>query len=240
MELWQGLRSKRFEANLSQSNVADKLHISHQAISNWENNKSIPDLDTLKALSQIYGCSCNDFFDNKENYDLPLPEASEEKIPNNFDGYEIVDSKVKKSLKGIPLDPSYFKNLPEDLIVRPENVYIECNFDKSATRSVEKLPSNPKLIDRIILTGITVASLRSNLQLQSSVPIITIHLVDQARIQFHNFLNKQQELSKKAFILSPLKVQVFPDDLPDGYPNRNSVRLEVHQLSMKAIQYIDL
>lgn len=48
------LRDIRIEKGYSQAAIAEKLNISRQAISRWENGYSYPDLDNLKLLSQIY------------------------------------------------------------------------------------------------------------------------------------------------------------------------------------------
>ena len=40
----------RKDKNLSQSALADKLHVSRQTISKWENNTSVPDYDLIKNL----------------------------------------------------------------------------------------------------------------------------------------------------------------------------------------------
>ncbi len=54
MELDKRLKVARKNAGLSQNEVAEKLHISRQAISQWENGRSYPDLDNLTLLSQLY------------------------------------------------------------------------------------------------------------------------------------------------------------------------------------------
>lgn len=49
---------------LSQSDVADKLNISRQSVSNWENSKTCPDLESLKTLSQLYQVSIDELLGN--------------------------------------------------------------------------------------------------------------------------------------------------------------------------------
>lgn len=50
MDLSQQLKTSRQNAGLSQTKVAEQLHISRQAISQWENGKNYPDLDNLILL----------------------------------------------------------------------------------------------------------------------------------------------------------------------------------------------
>lgn len=48
------LKEQRVKKGLNQKELADKLSISHQAISRWENNYSLPDIKTLIAISKLY------------------------------------------------------------------------------------------------------------------------------------------------------------------------------------------
>lgn len=48
------LKEMREEKGLSQEELARKLNISRQAISKWENDKTEPDLKSLKMLCDIY------------------------------------------------------------------------------------------------------------------------------------------------------------------------------------------
>ncbi len=48
------LRSKN---NMSQGELADRLEVSRQAVSKWENNVSIPELDKIAAMSELFGVS---------------------------------------------------------------------------------------------------------------------------------------------------------------------------------------
>jgi transcriptional regulator with XRE-family HTH domain len=54
------LRRKREKLGLSQKQVALKLNISRQAISNWEHGKSHPDFDLLSKIFCLYQCNEKD------------------------------------------------------------------------------------------------------------------------------------------------------------------------------------
>lgn len=55
--LSNNLKTIRESKNMSQEFVAKTLNISRQAISRWENNRSIPDTENLVALSKLYNVS---------------------------------------------------------------------------------------------------------------------------------------------------------------------------------------
>lgn len=57
MELSQKLKDRRKELNLSQEEVATKIHVSRQTISNWETGRTLPDITSLVLISDIYEIS---------------------------------------------------------------------------------------------------------------------------------------------------------------------------------------
>lgn len=58
-----GIRIKKYreKQNISQDELAEKIFVSRQTISNWENNKSYPDIKSLLLLSDIFKVSLDDF-----------------------------------------------------------------------------------------------------------------------------------------------------------------------------------
>ena len=57
MELGKQIRKYRKEQSLSQDELAEKVYVSRQTISNWENDKSYPDVNSLVLLSEIFQIS---------------------------------------------------------------------------------------------------------------------------------------------------------------------------------------
>ena len=47
MTLGSNIQKIRKEEHLSQEDFAEMFHVSRQTISNWENSKSYPDLETI-------------------------------------------------------------------------------------------------------------------------------------------------------------------------------------------------
>lgn len=48
------IKKVRKSRNLTQQDMADKLGISRQAVSNWENDKNLPDIEMLITMSQVF------------------------------------------------------------------------------------------------------------------------------------------------------------------------------------------
>ena len=57
MELSKQIKKYRTEANLSQEELADKIYVSRQTISNWENEKNYPDIKSLVLMSEVFQVS---------------------------------------------------------------------------------------------------------------------------------------------------------------------------------------
>lgn len=82
------IKAKRRELNLSQEDLANKLFVTRQAISKWENDKATPTMTNLRELSEVFGVDMAYFIgqadsekkvDNKEEKD-EVEEQKEEKL----------------------------------------------------------------------------------------------------------------------------------------------------------------
>lgn len=55
MRLGQKIAELRKKSNLSQEALAEKMNVSRQAVSKWESEQSIPDIEKIVALSELFG-----------------------------------------------------------------------------------------------------------------------------------------------------------------------------------------
>ena len=62
----QIIRRLRKERNLTQEELAERLGVTYQAISKWENNMAVPDLDKLIKLSDIFEVSLDELVGREE------------------------------------------------------------------------------------------------------------------------------------------------------------------------------
>ncbi|WP_277218427.1 helix-turn-helix domain-containing protein [Peptoniphilus vaginalis] len=86
------IKAKRRELNLSQEDLADKLFVTRQAISKWENDKATPTMTNLRELSEIFGVDMAYF----------IGKAEEEKKEVTKEGVEerSEDKRSKKKILG--------------------------------------------------------------------------------------------------------------------------------------------
>ena len=57
MELGKQIKKHRVTAQLSQEELAERIYVSRQTISNWENDKSYPDVNSLVLPSETFQVS---------------------------------------------------------------------------------------------------------------------------------------------------------------------------------------
>ena len=57
MTLGQKIKKLRVEKNLTQKDLADRLYVTFQTVSKWENDENEPDVSTLRELAKVFECS---------------------------------------------------------------------------------------------------------------------------------------------------------------------------------------
>lgn len=60
MEIGKRIKEHRKLLNMTQEELADKLFVSRQTISSWENDKSYPDIHSLVMLSNLFDITLDD------------------------------------------------------------------------------------------------------------------------------------------------------------------------------------
>ena len=80
MELGKQIKNCRQEANLSQEELAERVYVSRQTISNWENDKSYPDINSLVLMAEVFGVSLDSLV--KGDIEKMQEEIKKEDIEN--------------------------------------------------------------------------------------------------------------------------------------------------------------
>ncbi len=77
MKIGDKLKNARIKKSMTQEEVADKLYVSRQSISNWENNKTYPDIGNVLALSDLYEVSLDELLKGSDNFMKHLEESTD-------------------------------------------------------------------------------------------------------------------------------------------------------------------
>lgn len=79
----------RTQKGLSQDELAEKIYVTRQAVSRWENGDTIPNTETLKLLSKLFDVSINSLLGSPQQLfcqccGMPLEDSN---ISKEIDGF---------------------------------------------------------------------------------------------------------------------------------------------------------
>lgn len=93
----------RKKAGWSQEELAEQMNVTRQSVSKWEGGQSIPDLEKIIKLSNLFGVSTDyllkDDIENTENEQIKVDEVSNIKCVSMEETYEFLS--VKESISKI-------------------------------------------------------------------------------------------------------------------------------------------
>ena len=87
METKDVILELRTKNGLSQDELAEKIYVTRQAVSRWENGETIPNTETLKLLSKFFDVSINTLLGSPRHLicqccGMPLDDSSISKEPD--------------------------------------------------------------------------------------------------------------------------------------------------------------
>lgn len=108
MTLGEKIYKLRTERGLSQEALGEKLGVSRQSVSKWETDQSIPELDKIVAVSEIFGVSTDYLLKEREEAYLRDGEELSQKRESSWNGYYSggrghYEYKSKKMIGNLPL-----------------------------------------------------------------------------------------------------------------------------------------
>ena len=77
MELNEKLQQLRKQKGFTQEELAEKLYVSRTAISKWESGRGYPSIDSLKAISKLFGISIDELLSSEELMSIAETEQNE-------------------------------------------------------------------------------------------------------------------------------------------------------------------
>ena len=140
METKDVILKLRTDRGLSQDELAEKVFVTRQAVSRWENGETIPNTETLKLLSDLFGVSINTLLGSPHQLfcqccGMPLDDGI---LAHNKDG-----SINEEYCQWCFADGTYTYNDMDDLIETCIPHMIKQGFSEDEARAFmkEKLPN---------------------------------------------------------------------------------------------------
>lgn len=133
MELGKKIQSLRKELGITQQELAEKLFVSYQAISQWENGNTNPDISILPDLSLALGVSLDELFG------LPKKEELEKVDIKNVDknAIYILVTKGNDIVKKIDVDEKVKIDQPIKIEYIGSVKDVRCNYSLAVHGNVE-------------------------------------------------------------------------------------------------------
>ena len=85
------IKELRTKNKLTQQELGDKLYVSDKTISSWESGRTLPDINTLIDISNIFNISISNFVSNTNDKNIEI----EFKIRVSRVGYNDVLKRIK-------------------------------------------------------------------------------------------------------------------------------------------------
>ena len=93
MSIGEKIAYYRKSAELSQEELGQQLFVTRQTVSQWENDQTIPTVENLMRLCEIFKLSMNDFFEQNVCAEKSDPVEAEERYV-----FEYSESEIDKAL----------------------------------------------------------------------------------------------------------------------------------------------
>lgn len=112
MSFGEKLRALRKKTGMSQEKLAEKLNVSRQAVTKWETESGIPDIENIIAVSALFGVSIDELLSNERKrtsgylfesvteYDIDEAKRYDMKLGGARSDSYFPDTKEKRSVSG--------------------------------------------------------------------------------------------------------------------------------------------
>lgn len=114
----------RKKSALSQEELANKLGVTFQAVSKWENAKAAPDIAFLPIMADIFGCYIDELFSREVQTEIHYDHCSEFPWPNDT----VIRGVVCEGRKILQSD-SLIDRFTFEIVGDAKNVQSECSIE---------------------------------------------------------------------------------------------------------------
>ncbi|MBE6143412.1 MAG: helix-turn-helix transcriptional regulator [Erysipelotrichaceae bacterium] len=126
----------RKQSKLSQEELAERLFITRQALSKWENGTSIPSIDSLLEISKIFNTSFEYLLCLGEEGSLDIdPDDIFNGHERNFVIQNIIQGKIKVDIPNVIYQMSPTERLT--ILKGIKEKKIECNYEELVVKLTE-------------------------------------------------------------------------------------------------------
>ena len=157
MKFEEKLKMLRKEGNLTQEELADKLCVSRQAITKWENGDGLPDIDNLKELSRLFNTTIDELI--KEEQEINTSNINKYRYSEeiDIDHSKHFDIHIGKTME-LNIKPctsekvivEIFSNIESKFNIKFDDLYNKMDIDIKNTMALETAIVNILLPEKYI------------------------------------------------------------------------------------------
>ncbi len=147
MDIGTKIRELRIKRNLTQEELGQKLNVTPQAVSRWENGISLPDISMIPLLSEklfasaneLLGCISSGYnlFESCIKLNIFGDILKQDQIDSLFEGREKVTDKTPKKVLIVD-DSDFMRMMLKNMLSQSGHTIVEADNGKNALKVLEK------------------------------------------------------------------------------------------------------
>lgn len=127
--LAKNIASFRKQKSLTQEELAGIAGVSYQAVSKWENEKSLPDITFLPILADTFGCTIDELFSRQHTSSNEITWEDDDKIRGVvYKGRHILEASN-------PNDLALLQKFTFEVVGDAKSIECQCNVTVSGSVS---------------------------------------------------------------------------------------------------------
>lgn len=154
------IKHYRKQAGLSQEKMAEKIGVSRQAITKWENGTGTPDISNLMAIANLFQISIDELLSNEKTESKKSEYIYESRTEYDIDGKKDFDIKLggayKVDLKTyngekivVELFSNVYKNIQSDYKVKIDDIRHNIDIELARLNGVSEAIAKESLVVNI-------------------------------------------------------------------------------------------
>ena len=162
MTLEEQIKHYRKQAGLSQEKMAEKIGVSRQAITKWENGTGTPDIANLIAIADLFQISVDELLSNEKTEKRQADYIYESRTEYDIDGKKNFDIKLGgahtvdlKAYDGekvtVSLFSNIYKNIQADYKVRIDDIKNRIDIELNRLNGASETAAKESLVVEILL-----------------------------------------------------------------------------------------
>ncbi len=156
------LKNARKKAGISQEVLAEKLGVSRQAVTKWETDKGLPDIENIIMISNLFGVSVDELLSSEKESSVCRGYLYESRTEYDIDGQKKFDIKLGgvSALKVFGTDgekvivhlaSNEISTLKEDFKVKIDDIKERIDIDVNRRNGMTEALAKEKLVIELFL-----------------------------------------------------------------------------------------